>query len=158
MPYHLTTEQTRFREVAKALKAEAEGKLYKAELQAEIRVILAPAVDEVRSGVLNWPVSGLPHGGPSLRQEIAANIKVGFSSGVRKAGARVYARRKGPRGFDSAPRDVNRAGWERTTRAGVVLVQVGVPGFFDDPLRARRAQYRAAIVAATERMAKRIGK
>jgi len=158
MPVHLSTTQLRFREVVKLIKAEANGKVLKAELYAAIRVVLAPAVEEVHQGVLNWPTSGLPHGGPSLRQEVAANIKVGVAGGGIRTGARVYARRRGPRGFASAPRDINRVSWQRTTRGGVEVTQVGVPGFFDDPLRKRRAEFQRAVIEVTERMAKRIAK
>lgn len=156
--YTLTANQVRFREVVRLLKAEAGGKLLKAELYTEIKAILAPAVEEIKAGVLNWPTSGLTHGGPSLRQEVAAGIKVGVAGSGIRTGARVYARRKGPRGFSNAPRDVNREGWERGTRGGGVVTQIGVPGFFDRPIRARLGEFRAAVVAATERMAKRIGK
>lgn len=159
MPVELSIHQLRFREVMRAMKAEAGGRLLRAEFRTEIKAILAPAVDEVRQGVLNWAVPGGPaHHGLPLRQAVAAGIKVGIASSGRATGARVYASKKGmPRNFANAPRDLNRESWEHPGgHGGPMITQVGVPAFFDRPLRARAGEFRAAILAATERMAERI--
>ena len=158
MVVKLSTSQVRFREVFALIKREAGGKLLRAEIVAELRLILAPAVAEVRTGALEMRTSGLAHAGAELRQAVAGNVKVGVNASGRLTGARVYVSKKGmPRRFSNAPRDLNAPQWEHPTgRGGPSVVQVGAPGFFDKPLRGRVREYRRAIEVAVERMAKRI--
>lgn len=158
MPFTLSVSQVRFKEVLALVRAEADGKLLRAELRMEIKAILDPSVLEVKSGVLSMATGGLPHGGPGLREAIARGVKVGVASSGRLTGARVYVSKKGmPRGFANAPRDLNRESWHHPGgRGGADVTQVGAPGFFDRPLADRVAEYRVAITAAVERMAERI--
>lgn len=149
--YKLSANQEEFKSLYRAMKAEEDGKLLKAEIGVGLRTIMQPAVAEVRSAVLSMHSAGLSRG-PSLRQAVANNVKVGINASGRRTGVRVYVSKKGmPRKFANAPRDLNSEGWEVQGRT-----QVGRPGWFDRPLSATAAAAKAAVITAMRAMAERI--
>lgn len=149
--YKLSEDQAEFKSLYGAMKLEGDGKLLRAELNAGLRTVMVPAVAEVRSAILSMQSAGLSEG-PSLRQVVAAGVKVGINASGRRTGVRVYVSKKGmPRGFSNAPRDLNAAGWEVHGRT-----QTGLPGFFDRPLKAAAEASRAVVLAAVRSMAARI--
>jgi len=153
------SERAKFRALIARIKTEADGKLLRRELYAEIRGLMQPAVAEVRQGFMQMQTGGLSHAGPELRPAVAANVKVGLSSGARLTGARIYVSKKGlPRKFSNAPRDINAGQWEHPAGRGAetTVTQQGAPGVFDDPLRARAPELREAITEAMRHMADRI--
>lgn len=150
-------EKARFRALALRMKRESDGKLLRAELYGEIKTILAPAVEDVKQGFLAIASNG-DHVGDPLRPAVAKNVKVGISAGSRLTGARIYVSKKGlPRGFSNAPRDLNADSWEHPGgRGGPNVTQIGDPGVFDRPLKARAREFRKAVNRAVENMARRM--
>lgn len=149
--YKLSADQEEFKSLYGAMKLEGDGKLLKAEINAGLRVIMAPAVAEVKSSILGMESAGLSRG-PDLRQAVAAGVKTGINASGRRTGVRVYVSKKGmPRRFSNAPRDLNAEGWEVRGRT-----QVGLPGFFDRPLAAAGVAAREVVLAAVRSMARRI--
>jgi hypothetical protein len=83
---------------------------------------------------------------------------------VRLSGQRTGVQvkvRKTPslRGFNNAARMLNKGTWRHKVFGRDVWVQQTTPtmkGFFDETLAKDRAKYRDAVVAAVEKMAKRV--
>lgn len=149
-----------FKEAVAAIKKEADGKILYAELRAELKAIADPGIQEVKSAIMGMPVNGVAHKGDPLRAAVAAGAKVGINQSGRLTGVRMYIGKRGmPRGFSSAPRDLNAPGWEHPGgRGGENVPQTGLPGFFDDTLKPKIDELREAIVAAYERMLQRIAR
>lgn len=149
--YKLSANQEEFKALYAGMKAEGDGKLLRAEIGVGFRTIMAPAVTEVKSGILGMQSAGLTVG-PSLRQAAAGGVKVGINATGRNTGVRVYISKKGmPRKFKNAPRDLNADQWEVRGRE-----QTGVPLFFDRPLAQAGRASKAVVLAAMRSMARRI--
>lgn len=149
--YKLSADQEEFKALYGAMKTEGDGKLLRAEINTGLRVLMMPAVSEVKSAILSMHSASLSRG-PSLRQVVAGGVKVGINATGKRTGVRVYVSKRGmPRKFANAPRDLNAAGWDVQGRT-----QVGVPGFFDRPLAAAGQAARAVILTAVRAMAERI--
>jgi len=149
--YKLSANQEEFKALYAGMKAEGDGKLLKAEIGVGFRTIMAPAVTEVKSGILGMQSAGLTVGA-SLREAVAGGVKVGINATGRNTGVRVYISKKGmPRKFKNAPRDLNADQWEVRGRT-----QSGVPEFFDGPLAQAGRASKAVVIAAMRSMARRI--
>jgi hypothetical protein len=152
----ITPDSTSFERVARALTAEAGSSQWRRDLSGDMAAAMAPGVAAVRSALMAGG-GGEPHAGPALLPAVAAQVKVLPLS----SGAVIVASKDGiPRGFRNAAKRFNqRRGFRRHTygSAGWV-VQVGVPGWFDDHLEAMHPRLRAAALAALEGRARRISR
>lgn len=146
--------------LGKALKREADGKELRKDLIRELKKPLAPAVAEIKSGLLSMSSAGLPREGESLRRaaarRITSQVKLsGFAPGVRIRARKTPA----VRDFANAPKRLNSPkGWRRRIygRDQWVTQVSSNPHYFDDPLRHRRDEFRRAVLAAMEATAARI--
>lgn len=158
MPIELTVDQRALQALARAARAESDGKALRRDL---IRTLRAPAdavVSEIQAGVMSAPGGG-SHAGVPLRSTVARNIRSEVRLSGRNTGVRIRAKRTpGVRGFAQAPKRLNSPkGWRhRVFGRDVWTVQYGKPQYFDDPPKAHRAEFRAAVVTAMRAMAERI--
>lgn len=159
------------RDVALALAREEDGLRLRRDLAARLQKAVEPGVEEAKTRILAHGSAGLSKG-ESIRSAIAEQVESKVKLGGRTAGVRVRALKRGmPRGFSNAPMRFNRAkGWRHPVppprlpegAEGPQLPpewvhQVGAPGWFDDPLRDRRDEYRDAVRDVIVGMAARIG-
>ncbi|GIH29095.1 hypothetical protein Aph01nite_74050 [Acrocarpospora phusangensis] len=155
----LSADQQALQALARALGREADGKKLRRDLAKELRQALQPAVGEIKAGLMSIGSGGLPADGEPLRPAVARKIKAEARLSGRQTGARVRARRtEAVRGFRHAPKRLNSAkGWRRPVfGTGLWVVQLGKPGYFDDPLERRRGEFRTAVHKAMEDAAARI--
>lgn len=159
MPVQLSVDQQALQALTRALKAEADGKKLRRELAKNLRQALDPAKGEIVAGLMSVGSGEVQAEGEPLRTAVAKQIKAEARLTGRSTGARMRARRTPDvRGFTHAPKRLNsRKGWRRrifgTDRW---VVQLGKPGYFDDPLERRHGEYRQAVLDAMEDLAKRI--
>jgi hypothetical protein len=159
------------RDVALALAREEDGLRLRRDLAAQLEKAVEPGVEAAKAGILSLGSAGLSKG-DSIRKAIADQVDTKVKLGGRSTGVRVRALKKGmPRGFDNAPMRFNRQkGWRHPVPPprlpeGVEgppvppqwVQQVGKPGWFDDPLRDRRDEYRDAVQKVIADVAGRIG-
>lgn len=161
------------RRVAARLGREADGVKLRRDLSAELRQAVEPGVADARGRILTMGAGGIPHEeGGSLRAAIAGGVKAKTRLSGTAAGVRVTASKKGmPRGFANAPKRTNRAkGWrhpvppprlgkgvEGPQREPKWVHQIGLPGWFDDPLKDRKNEYRRAVQRVIANAKRRIG-
>lgn len=160
MAVELTIEQRALLELGRALKAEADGKALRRDLIREMKKPLAPAVAEIKAGVMSIGAGGLPPGeGEPLRPAVARRIRSEAKLSGRAVGVRVRARRtENVRGFRHAPKRLNSPkGWRHPVYGTDRWVtQLGKPNYFDDPLKRRHGEFRRAVLEAMEDTARRI--
>lgn len=164
----LSVEQKGLRELRDLIKAEEDGAQLRKELLAALRGVIAPAVDEIKSGAATGKRGGSiakpgkDYKGSASAVSISAAIARGVGTQVRLSGAMVgvavkASKRGMPRGFINAPKRFNAKQFKHKVFGRNVWVeQSGAPGFFDNPIAQRRADYRAAIIAVMEAMSARI--
>jgi hypothetical protein len=165
-----TVDTGGLRDVALALAREEDGLRLRRDLASELEKAVEPGAEAAKAGILSLGSAGLSKG-ESIRKAIADQVDVKARLGGRSAGVRVRALKKGmPRGFDNAPMRFNRQSWrhpvppprlpegaEGPPEPPEWVTQVGKPGWFDDPLRDRRDEYRDAVQKVVADMAGRIG-
>ena len=157
--YSLTIEQRALVALGRALRAEADGKQLRRDLIKELKKPLAPAVSEIKAGVMAMPASGIPSAGESLRRAVARRIKSEAKLSGRAVGVRVRARRTpAVRGFANAPKRLNSPkGWRHPVFGRDQWVsQLGKPHYFDEPLQGRRQEFRRAVIRAMDQAARRL--
>jgi hypothetical protein len=167
----LSIQQGQLTALAARLAKEADGAKLRFELGRNLRLAVAPAVDQIKSGAMQIKRSDSdarrpskkappPESSISLGAAIARGIGVSVRMKGRSAGVSVKARKAGmPRGFVNAPKRINAAKFRHPVyRKTTWVEQVGAPGFFDRPLQRDRLAYRAACIKAMEDMAARIAK
>lgn len=149
------------RRLVAALDAEENGVKLRRDLAKHLRQAVDPAAAAARREVLAMGSAGLPHEGESLRTVVASQVRVSAKLAGDAVGVRVTAGSRGPRQFRHAARRLNQAkGWRHPVygRHGVWVHQIGIPGWFDKPIRARREEYRQAVLAAMRESADRIAR
>jgi len=170
----LSVEQSQLTALGKRFAAEADGAKLRLELIRNLRIAVAPAVEQIKSGAMQIKRAGsvakrptkknpVPESSISLGAAIARGVstQVRLTSGARKAaGVAVKARKSGmPRNFPNAPKRINAKKFRHRVYGRDRWVdQVGAPGFFDDPLRRDHALYRLACIKAMEATAARLDK
>jgi len=168
----LSIEQADLAKLSVGLKQAANGAELRKDLIAELRAVIAPAVDEAKNNIRGMgPSPRAKHtkkniaGGDatSIGDAIARGVgtSVRLTAGAGKAvGVSVKAKKAGmPRDFVNAPKRFNAAKFRHRVYGRSVWVdQVGRPEWFDGPMQSHKAEYRAACIAAMQRMAQRIGK
>jgi gas vesicle protein len=145
--------------LTRAIRAETDGKELRKELARNMRNALKPAAAEAKSSIMAMASSGLPTA-PALRASVAKKIRPEVKLGGQWSGARVKAfKTRNVRNFPNAPKRLNRAGGWRHPVYGnreVWVQQQGKVDWFDRSFEGREGQYRAAVEAAMENMARRI--
>lgn len=172
-------------DLAVAIKYEEDGAVMRRDLLRGLRAAVRPAVDEAKASIMEAPSGGLRQSangtwkmgsvkqqGGSMRAAIKRQVTTEISMTMKRAKVKVKVRKRNmPRGFDNAPKAWSLAkGWrhpvvQRGLRGGEGpmpapkwVAQIGKPGWFDEPLRSHRAQYRLAVQAAMQRTADRIAR
>lgn len=162
MTVEFTVDQRALQDLARALAAESDGKKLKRELAKNLRKAIEPALGEIRSSLLAMQTEGvIPTEGGPLRTEILKHLKAETRTRGRQTGVRVRIKKRGPRGFTLAARRLNRdRGWRHPVFGNdkIWVRQIGKPGYFEDPIKENKAQYRAAILDAMQEMSRRIAR
>ncbi|GIJ51325.1 hypothetical protein Val02_82110 [Virgisporangium aliadipatigenens] len=156
----IRADQKTFEHFARALDREAGSRAMLRDAADSIEDAISPATQQARGAILAMRSAGLPHGGEPLRAAIAAGVDEHVVLKPRSAGVKVVASSKGmPRWFTQAPKRTNaRRGWTHPVygRTGVLVRQIGAPGWFDDTLARHAPAARRAVVDAMHDSAKRI--
>jgi hypothetical protein len=154
----LTAEQESILGVAEAIKYETDGRRLRRDLVKELKRAIEPALPEIRSGLMGMSTAGLGTVSPRLRTAVLRKLTIKTSlSGTPRV--RVSISKRGmPRGFNNAPKRLNRSrGWRHPVFGQDVWVsQRGEPDYFDRPLRQRRDEARQAVQDAVEAMRERV--
>lgn len=164
-------------DLALAIRYENNGAVLRKDLVRSLRAAVRPAVDEAKSSIMDANLLSLHKmvgsDKTSLRAAIRKQVTTQVSLTTRSAKVKVRVRKAGmPRGFTNAPKAFNSPkGWrhpvvQRKLAKGAIgpmpapewVHQIGKPGWFDEPLKSRRAQYRAAVEAAVKATADRIAR
>jgi hypothetical protein len=148
------------RDIGTALKYEEDGMRLRRQLSKELREAVAPAVADAKGRLMAMGSAGLAREGEPLRKAVASRMQIQARLTGKAAGVKVRARKSGmPRDFANAPKRLNRdAGWRHPVfgNRDVWVSQRGAPGWFDDPMQERQAEFRAAVERAVKGMADRI--
>lgn len=160
----LTVSQQQLQAVRRAFRNEGDGKHLQRDLTKQLKLIMEPAAQEVKSAITSMPVKSPATDvkGPSMRVAMAQQIKVSVRYSGRSTGVSVRAAKdKYPRNFKSAPHNFNAAkGWRHPTfgqtDAGHWVDQSGAPNFFDGVLRPKKFELMDAVDRAVKEMADRI--
>lgn len=159
-PIDLTVDQQAIQRVARALRAEADGKQLRKDLIADIKTAVAPGVSAVQAKLRAVPHDSRSHPSPSLGSYLAARVRPQVRLSGRSAGVRIrIGQTPSLRGFKMAARRLNRGAWRHPVFGDPevwVDQESPIPGFFDDTLAAGRDTYRNAVLAAVTAMARRI--
>lgn len=146
--------------LAKAMRAEADGKQLRKELIAEMRTALAPGVSAVQSKLRAIPRSATDTASPALGIYLASRVRTQVRLSGKSAGVKIRIPQTPQlRGFRFAARRLNRDAWRHPVfgnRENWVEQQSPIQGFFDDTLRPDRAKMRGAVIHAMNKMAFRI--
>lgn len=157
----LQVDQSSMRRLVAALDTEDNGVKLRRDLARNLRKAVDPAVDDAKASLMSMGTAGLSHQGESLRAAVAAQVKTSAKLSGDTVGVRVRVGSKGPRKFRHAARKLNRPdGWRHPVygKHGVWVQQIGKPNWFDNPIRARREEYRAAVLATMRESADRIAR
>jgi len=159
-PVELVVDSGELKQFARLLQAEADPKRLRRELAKELRGALAPAVVEAKGAVTSLPHSSSSRATPALGPSIARQIRAEVRLSGRSTGARVKARKlRNVRDFPNAPKLTNRDHWRRRVfGSDTWTTQTGKPGWFDDSMRGREHQYRAAVMSVINAWAARIAR
>lgn len=157
----LSPAERKLLEMARALRAEEDGRAIKRDIVKQLRKTAQPVRQEVRAAIRSAPTRG--HAGRSIRSAIAQKTQVVAKLTGKAVGVRIVAKEtSSTRGFTHAPRRFNSAaGWHHLTFGEEPeQFQVGKPGWFDDTIAARKREFRAAmeevIKEAAHRVARRV--
>lgn len=157
----LELDESSLRRLVAAFDAEDNGVKLRRDLAKHLRKAVDPAAEAARHEVLAMRSGGLAHEGESLRTAVAAQVKVNAKLSGDTVGVQVRAGSRGPRNFRGAARRLNQpGGWRHPVygQSGVWVHQIGKPGWFDRPIRARREEYKQAVLAAMNDAADRIAR
>jgi hypothetical protein len=158
-PFQLRVTHEGLDQLARALKAEEDGKQLRKELAANLREALKPGAEQAKGSIMGM-ISLHSHPAPALRSSIAKKIRPEVKLGGRWSGARVKAfKTKNVRGFPNAPKRTNNPrGWRHPVWGNreVWAHQRGKLEWFDRAFAGREAMYKQAVHEAMEEMARRI--
>ncbi|WP_328962974.1 hypothetical protein [Streptomyces virginiae] len=158
-PFDVTVTHEGLDTLARALRAEADGKQLRKELAKNLRDALKPGAVQAKSAIMAMSSSG-PGTAPALRSAIAKKIRPEVKLGGNWSGARIKAfKTRNVRGFVNAPKRTNRPrGWRHLVygRPDSWVTQYGVDHWFDYALIYDTPRYKAAVHEAMEAMARRI--
>jgi hypothetical protein len=146
--------------LGRVLRAEADGAALKKDLVVAIRAAVSPGVSAVQGKLRAIPSKGISPS-PSLSSYLASRVKVSVRFAGRSAGVRIrIAQTPTLRGFKMAARRLNRTHWRHPVygRGVWVTQQSPIPDYFDGTLSGHKSEYHAAVIAACEACAARIGR
>ena len=151
-PIELTSDQRQIIAAAKALKAEADGKILRRELLKELKATTTPLISDLKAAALSIPSSGGSAGGQALRPAIAASLKPTVRLSGQGTGVKIRASKTPQvRGFSLAGRRMNKASFRRQVFGrGVWVEQTGKPGWFDDTTKGRNDDIRRDVLKAID--------
>lgn len=153
----LSVDQKDMQKVVAALKAEADGKALRTELNKSLKAVLEPAKLGAATTIRAMPTKGTSDG--SMREAMATSIKLAVNAVGARTGVNMIAP-KGvyPRGFKNAAAAFNHASFRRPTRGrnSSWVTQVGMPGWFDHAAMEHQQEYKEAVEAVLQGMAERI--
>ncbi len=141
----LSQAERKLLELARFLRTQENGKQIKRDIVKRLRKAAGPVRQAVRASIRSAASDG--HSGRGLRSAIAQKVQVVAKLNGKAVGVRIVAKETGSiREFRNAPRRFNsRAGWHHLTfGAEPEVFQIGKPGWFDDPITDRKAEFRAA--------------
>lgn len=143
--FKLDHDADRLKTLGLRLKDQADGKILRRELSKNLRQALEPVVEEVKTALMAMGTAGLGHDGPGLREASAKVIKAGTRLSGRSTGAFIKAKQTPDlRGFTFGGRRLNRrGGWRHPVYGNPEnwVMQLGVPGFFDDTISGHKDEY-----------------
>ena len=147
------------RAIARALRAEEDGKELRKELTRNMREALKPGAAQAKSAIMSMS-SITPHDGPALKTAIARKIRPEVRITGRFPGAKIKAfKTKNLRGFPNAPKRTNRAsGWRHPVYGNreVWVQQHGKTKWFDRAFEGQDAHYKRQVQFALAGMVNRI--
>jgi hypothetical protein len=149
------------RELASALRKEADGKQLRKDLVGKLKDAVAPGVAAVQGKLRSMPHRSATHSSPALGTYVASKVKAQVKLAGKAPGVAVRIPMTPQiRGFKMAARRLNRTHWRHKVYGrDVYVTQVSpIPGYMDDTLARDRAKYRAAVVAAMDDMRKRLAR
>lgn len=155
----LSQPEQRLRDLARAMRTEEGGKEMRRALTKRLRAAAGPVRQAVRAAIRAAPSSG--HAGRSLRSAISQKVQTVAKTGGKSVGVRIVAKETSSvRGFTHAPRRFNSAaGWHHETFGHEPEVhQTGKPGWFDDTIWHRKAEFRGAVEEVIEETAHRVAR
>ncbi|MGW0537808.1 hypothetical protein [Streptomyces sp. NPDC003032] len=159
-PFELRCTHEGLDALARAIRAEEDGKELRKELARNLRDALRPGAEHAKASVMGMVSAGGLPTRPALRSSIARKIRPEVKLGGRWTGARVKAfKTRNVRGFPNAPKRTNRAsGWRHPVFGDreVWVQQRGKLGWFDRSFQGREGLYKEAVEAAMHNMAQRI--
>ena len=160
MPVELTVDQRAVKAVAKALREQEDGKALRKDLIAELKTAVAPGVAAVQGKLNAIPHTTAAVTAPTLSSYLSARVKPNVRLSGQRTGIQVKIRKTPQlRGFNNAARMLNLGTWRHKVFGRDVWVQQVMPtmkGFFDETLAKDKPLYRAAVIGAVEKMAKRV--
>jgi len=147
------------RAIARALRAEEDGKELRKELTRNMREALKPGAAQAKSAIMSMS-SVTPHDGPALKTAIARKIRPEVRISGKFPGAKIKAfKTKTLRGFPNAPKRTNRAsGWRHPVYGNreVWVQQHGKTKWFDRAFEGQDAHYKRQVQFALAGMVNRI--
>jgi hypothetical protein len=167
----LSIQQGDLTKLSAAMKVAENGAILRADLIKNLRAAIAPAVEEAKSnvrGIVSSPRAAhtkknIGGGeatslGDAVARGVSTNVRLTAGAG-KIVGVSVRAKKTGmPRSFVNAPKRLNAKKFRhRVFGRDVWVEQIGRPEWFDGPMHARKADARAACIAAMQAIAKRIG-
>jgi hypothetical protein len=162
-------------DLALAIKYEADGAVMMRDLRRGLRAAAKPAETAAKASIMSMPSSGLRNVGGSLRASIRREIKTDTRLTAHKASVKIKVRKRTVRDLKNPAKRLNDTrGWRHPVRPwkreGTKVVALPrnewtwvsqrstKPGWFDDAVRGRRAEYEAAVRKAMNDAADRIAR
>lgn len=159
-PFELSVDQRAVARVARAMRYEEDGKALRKELATDLKAAVQPGVTAVQGKLRAIPRAARgTAASPPLGAYLAQRVKPQVRLGGRSTGVAVrIPRTPRLRGFAFAAKRLNRTHWRHRVYGSEVWVtqESPMPGYFDDTLQQDRQKYRKAVVAALEKMARRV--
>lgn len=151
------------RELAAAIREEANGKQLRKDLIKSLRTAVEPGVRAVQGRLRSMPhhshLASAPT--PGLGTYLAGRTRAQVKLTGRSAGVAVRIPQTPQlRGFKFAARRLDRGHWRHQVFGkGIWVSQVSpIPNYMDTTLTRDKAKYRAAVVAAMDDMRDRLGR
>lgn len=152
-PFELTIDQQAMKNVASALKSEADGQLLRRELIKRLKMSTRPAISQAQAGIRSAPSHGLTQG-QSLRATVATSIKPVVRLSGKQTGVSIrQTGTPGLRGFKMAGRRFNRAQFRHPVYGRAWALQRGKPEWFDRPMQASKPEWEADVQAVIRNLA-----
>lgn len=148
----IDAQRSGLQQIARALKAEEDGKRLKRELAKNLRTVMEPIRQQMLARLMRV-------GSGEMSQAIARSVRPGVRFSGRNTGVSLVQRARGmPRNFPYAGRAFNRVeGWHPKNLGGVTIHQVATPvQWFDEPTKGAQVEARLAVIEAVEDMSRRL--